>query len=58
MDQLVAAAPAAAADVDTRVSITFDPAASPAAPRNLAEAVTETGQILAGPGIGARARAG
>ena len=33
MDQLVAAAPAAAADVDTRVSITFDPAAMPAAAR-------------------------
>jgi hypothetical protein len=48
MDQVVAAAPAAAADVDTRVSITFDPAASPAAPRTLAEAVTETGQVLAG----------
>jgi hypothetical protein len=48
MDQLVAAAPAAAADVETRVSITFDPAAAPAAPRNLAGAVTETGQTLAG----------
>jgi hypothetical protein len=48
MDQRVAAAPAAAADVDTRVSITFDPAASPAAPRNLAEAIIETGQTLAG----------
>ena len=34
MDQLVATAPAAAADVDTRVSITFDPAASPAAPED------------------------
>jgi hypothetical protein len=48
MDQVVAAAPAAAADVDTRVSITFDPKASPAAPRNLAEAITETGQTLTG----------
>ena len=48
MDQLVAAAPAAAADVDTRVSITFDPAASPARPRNLADAVTDTGQVLLG----------
>jgi len=48
MDQLVAAAPAAAADVGTRVSVTFDPAASPAPPRNLTEAVTETGQTLAG----------
>jgi hypothetical protein len=48
MDQVVAAAPAAAADVDTRVSVTFDPAASPATPRNLAEAITETGQTLTG----------
>ena len=48
IDQVVAAAPAAAADVSTRVSVTFDPAASPAAPRNLAEAITETGQTLAG----------
>jgi hypothetical protein len=48
MDQLVATAPAAAADVDTRVSITFDPAASPAQPRTIAEAVTETGQALLG----------
>ena len=48
MDQIVATAPSAAADVDTRVSITFDPAASPAQPRTLAEAVTETGQALLG----------
>jgi hypothetical protein len=48
MDQLVATAPAAAADVDTRVSITFNPAAAPAAPRNLTEAITETGQTLTG----------
>jgi len=46
MDQLVAAAPAAAADVDTRVSITFDPKASPTQPRTVAEAVAETGQTL------------
>jgi hypothetical protein len=32
MDQLVATAPAAAADVDTRVSVTFDPAAYPNTP--------------------------
>ena len=32
MGQLAAAAPAAAADVDTRVSITFDPSAAPSAP--------------------------
>ena len=48
MDQLVATAPAAAADVDTRVSITVDPAAAPAAPRNLTDAITETGQTLTG----------
>ena len=48
MDQLVATAPAAAADVDTRVSVTFDPAASPAAPNTVSEAVTEAGQILLG----------
>ena len=48
MDQLVAAAPAAAADVDTRVSITFDPAASPAAPKTVSDAVTEAGQALTG----------
>ena len=46
MDELVAAAPAAAADVDTRVSITFDPKASPSAPRDLAEAVGEVGRTL------------
>jgi hypothetical protein len=48
MDQLVATAPAAAADVDTRVSITFDPAAFPAAPRTVADAVTEAGRALSG----------
>ena len=48
MDQLVASAPAAAADVDTRVSVTFDPARSPAAPKTIADAVTETGQTLIG----------
>ncbi|MGH3217930.1 MAG: SCO6880 family protein [Streptosporangiaceae bacterium] len=48
MDQLVATAPAAAADVDTRVSITFDPSASPAAPRTVSEAVTDVGQALTG----------
>jgi hypothetical protein len=48
LDQVVAAAPAATADVRTWVSITFDPAAARVAPRSLAEAVTETGQALAG----------
>ena len=48
MGQLVAAAPAAAADVDTRVSLTFDPKASPAAPGNLTEAAAEAGRALIG----------
>jgi hypothetical protein len=48
MDQLVAAAPAAAADVDTRVSLTFDPKAAPAAPASLTEAAAETGRALIG----------
>jgi len=48
MGQLVDTAPAAAADVDTRVSLTFDPKASPAAPANLTEAVAETGRALIG----------
>jgi hypothetical protein len=47
MDQLVATAPAAAADVNTWVSITFDPGAFPAQPRDIAAAVTEAGQALA-----------
>jgi hypothetical protein len=48
LDLLVATAPAAAADVDTRVSVTFNPAAFPAQPRTIASAITETGQALAG----------
>jgi hypothetical protein len=48
MSQLVEAAPAAAADVDTRVSITFDPKASPAAPADLTEAAAEVGRTLHG----------
>jgi hypothetical protein len=48
MGQLVDAAPAAAADVDTRVSLTFDPKAAPAAPRNLTEAAAETGRAMIG----------
>ncbi len=48
IDQVVAAAPAAAADVNTWVSITFNPAASAIQPRNIADAVTETGQSLSG----------
>ncbi|WP_433332994.1 SCO6880 family protein [Spirillospora sp. CA-294931] len=48
LTELVAAAPAAAADVDTRVSITVDPAKSPNAPKDLPEAVGELGRILDG----------
>jgi hypothetical protein len=48
LDQLVAAAPAAAADVDTRVSITFDPNRSPTSPKGLAEALGELGRTLDG----------
>jgi hypothetical protein len=48
MAQLVATAPAAAADVDTRVSITFDPATSPSAPAGLTESAAEVGRTLHG----------
>ncbi|HEV2374066.1 MAG TPA: SCO6880 family protein [Streptosporangiaceae bacterium] len=48
LGQLVEAAPATAADVDTRVSLTFDPQASPAAPKNLAAAAAETGGVMYG----------
>jgi hypothetical protein len=48
MGQLVAAAPSAAADVDTWVSVTFDPRLSPAAPAGLAEAAAEAGRALHG----------
>lgn len=47
VDQLVATAPAAAADVATRVSVTFDPARYPGNPRSLTAAITEVGQSLA-----------
>ena len=46
--ELVAASPAAAADVETTVSITFDPSASPARPSDLAESVAEVSQALPG----------
>jgi hypothetical protein len=46
LSALVATAPATAADVDTRVSITFDPSASPAGPRTVADAVAEVGRAL------------
>src|SRR6266516_2241726 len=48
LGELVQTAPAAAADVDTRVSVTFDPKASPAAPKNLTEATAEAGRTLFG----------
>ncbi|MEU8309851.1 SCO6880 family protein [Actinomadura sp. NPDC048955] len=48
LHQLVLTAPNAAADVDTRVSITFDPSASPAAPKDLTAAAAEVGRALQG----------
>src|SRR2546423_1143117 len=48
LSQLVDVSPAAAADVETRVSITFEPAASPARPRTLEESVAEIGRTLPG----------
>ena len=48
MGQLVQAAPAAAADVDTRVSITFDPKVAPAAPADLMAAAAEVGRTMHG----------
>jgi hypothetical protein len=48
MGQLAETAPAAAADVDTRVSITFDPKASPAAPADLTSAAAEVGRTMHG----------
>jgi hypothetical protein len=48
ISEVVDMAPAAAADVDTRVSITFDPKASPTEPADLLDAVAELGRILDG----------
>ena len=48
MAQLAAPAPATASHVETTVSITIDPAASPARPRTLRDAVAETGRMLHG----------
>lgn len=55
LGELVQGAPAAAADVDTRVSITIDPSAAPAPPKTLTDAVAEAGRVLAGleDGLGA-----
>ncbi|GAB3208938.1 SCO6880 family protein [Marinactinospora thermotolerans] len=46
MNDLVAAAPAVSANVETRVSITFDPRKFPAAPKTRLEAVAELGNYL------------
>jgi hypothetical protein len=46
--RLVEVSPAAAADVETRASITFDPAYSPARPRNPDEAIAEISRTLPG----------
>ena len=46
LGELVASAPGAAADVDTRVSLTFNPAAAPAQPKSLEAAVAEVGRTL------------
>jgi hypothetical protein len=48
MGQLARTAPAAAADVDTRVSITFDPKASPTVPADLTAAAAEVGRTMHG----------
>jgi hypothetical protein len=48
LQQLVQVAPAAAADVETRVSITFAPGNSPAKPKNVEEAVEEVSRALPG----------
>ncbi|WP_281901549.1 SCO6880 family protein [Phytohabitans aurantiacus] len=48
LQQLVQVSPAAAADVETRVSITFDPTHSPTRPRNLDESVAEISRNLPG----------
>ncbi|HXL87664.1 MAG TPA: SCO6880 family protein [Streptosporangiaceae bacterium] len=45
---LAATAPATAADVDTRVSVTFDPSVSPAKPGTAADAAAEVGRALHG----------
>ncbi len=48
LGQLVQASPAAAAHVDTRVSLTFDPKAAPVTPGDLTEAAAEVGRALTG----------
>jgi hypothetical protein len=46
MGQFVDHAPAAAADVHTQVSVTFDPSADPAQPKDLTHAVAEIGRTV------------
>jgi len=48
LQQLVAAAPSAAADVQTLVTLTFDPNMSPAKPKTLADCVEEVDRLLPG----------
>jgi hypothetical protein len=48
LTQLVDVSPAAAADVETRISVTFDPAHSPTKPRDLEESVAEISRTLPG----------
>jgi hypothetical protein len=48
LGQLIQSAPAVTADVDTRVSLTFDPRTSPEPVRSLAEATAETSRLLPG----------
>ncbi|GIJ12215.1 SCO6880 family protein [Micromonospora andamanensis] len=48
LQRLVEVSPAAAADVETRLTITFNPAASPAKPRTVDEALDEISRALPG----------
>ncbi|MEU7802649.1 SCO6880 family protein [Micromonospora arborensis] len=48
LQRLVEVSPSAAADVETRVSVTFAPAASPTKPKDVAEALAEISRTLPG----------
>ena len=48
LQRLVEVSPAASADVETRVSITFNPSASPAKPKDVDEALVEISRALPG----------
>ncbi|MFF0097690.1 SCO6880 family protein [Micromonospora sp. NPDC005257] len=48
LQRLVEVSPAAAADVETRVSVTFKPGSSPSKPKNLDEALDEISRTLPG----------